>query len=232
MTADPATNALILNASPQDFETLKEVIDKLDVRRRQVYVEAIIAEVSLHKTRDLGIEFQGATGLPNGVGLARTNLSGDINSLLTPTSLSGLVLAAASSQTVTVNGVTVPAQQALLVALQTDSDANILSAPTILTTDNQQAEIVSGENVPFIASTSTTAVNLANTFNTIDRARRWYHPPNHSPDFRRWQCPSRHLRRSVEGREVPIPSLDRQPRFARRRRRWWPRMAKRSSSVG
>jgi general secretion pathway protein D len=169
MTADPATNALIINASPQDFETLKEVIDKLDVRRRQVYVEAIIAEVNLHKTRDLGIEFQGATELNNGVGLARTNLTGDINSLLQPTSLQGLILAAASSQTVTVNGVTVPAQQALLRALQTDSDANILSAPTLLTTDNQEAEIVSGENVPFIASTSTTAVNLNNTFNTIER---------------------------------------------------------------
>jgi hypothetical protein len=169
MTADPATNALIINASPQDFETLKEVIDKLDVRRRQVYVEAIIAEVALHKTRDLGIEFQGATDLNNGVGLARTNLTGDINGLLTPQNLSGLILAAASSQTVTVNGVTVPAQQALLHALQEDQDANILSAPTLLTTDNQEAEIVSGENVPFIASTSTTAINLNNTFNTIER---------------------------------------------------------------
>jgi general secretion pathway protein D len=169
LTADPATNALIINASPQDFETLKEVIEKLDVRRRQVYVEAIIAEVSLDKQRQLGIEFQGAVPLPNGVGVGRTNLSGDINQLLTPTSLSGLILAAASSQTVTVAGVQVPAQQALLRALESDSDANILSAPTVLTTDNQQAEIVSGQNVPFIASTATTTVNLGNTFNTIDR---------------------------------------------------------------
>jgi general secretion pathway protein D len=169
LAADPATNALIIDASPQDFETLKNVIEKLDVRRRQVYVEAIIAEVSLNHERQLGFEFQGATALTNGVGLARTNLSGDINSLLNPTSLQGLILAAASSQTVTVNGVTVPAQQALLRALSQDSDVNILSAPTVLTTDNQPAEIVSGENVPFISSTGTTAVNLANTFNTIDR---------------------------------------------------------------
>ena len=169
LTADPATNALIINASPQDFETLKEVIDKLDVRRRQVYVEAIIAEVDLMKTRDLGIEFQGAAALGNGVGVGRTNLSGDINSLLQPTSLQGLILAAASSQTVTVNGVQVPAQQALLRALETTSDANILSAPTILTSDNQEAEIVSGQNLPFIASRSTSEVNLANTFATIER---------------------------------------------------------------
>lgn len=169
LTADPATNALIINASPQDFETLKEVIEKLDVRRRQVYVEAIIAEVSLDKQRQLGIEFQGATGLPNGVGLARTNLGNGLDSLTNPTALTGIILAAASSQTVTIGGVPVPAQQALLHALETDADANILSAPTVLTTDNQQAEIVSGQNVPFIASTATTAVNLGNTFNTIDR---------------------------------------------------------------
>jgi general secretion pathway protein D len=169
LTADPATNALIINASPQDFETLKEVIEKLDVRRRQVYVEAIVAEVSLDKTRELGIEFQGAAALGNGVGVGRTNLSGDINSLLSPASLQGLILAAASSQTITVNGVQVPAQQALLRALERESDANILSAPTILTSDNQEAEIVSGQNVPFIASRSTSEVNLANTFATIER---------------------------------------------------------------
>jgi general secretion pathway protein D len=169
MTADPATNALIIDASPQDFETLKDVIEKLDVRRRQVYLEAIIAEVSLDKTRELGIEFQAATSLGNGVGFGRTNLSGDINSLLTPASLQGLILAAASSQTVTVNGVTVPAQQALLRALERQSDTNILSAPTILTSDNQEAEIVSGQNVPFIASRSTSEVNLSNTFATIER---------------------------------------------------------------
>ncbi len=170
ITADPATNALIINASPQDFETLKEVIDKLDVRRRQVYVEAIIAEVAVEKMRQLGIELQGAASVTNGVLLGRTNLTGDLAQLVqNPTSLSGLILAAASSQTVTVNGVTVPAQQVLLRALEQDADANVLSAPTILTTDNQEAEIVSGQNVPFIASRSTSEVNLANTFATIER---------------------------------------------------------------
>jgi general secretion pathway protein D len=169
MTADPATNAIIINASPQDFETLKDVIEKLDVRRRQVYVEAIIAEVSLDKTRELGIELQGATTLNNGVALGRTNLSGDINQLLQPQNLSGLILAAVSSQTVTVNGVTVPAQQAILRALEQDNDSNILSAPTVVTTDNQPAEIVAGQNLPFIASRSTSETNLANTFATIER---------------------------------------------------------------
>src|SRR5262249_61174301 len=102
LSADPATNALIIDASPQDFDTLKDVIEKIDVRRRQVYVEAIIAEISLDKTRELGIELQGATSLNNGVGFGRTNLSGDINQLLQPANLSGLILAAVSNQTITV----------------------------------------------------------------------------------------------------------------------------------
>jgi len=171
LTADPSTNALIINASPRDFETLKDVIEKLDVRRRQVYIEAIIAEISLEKTRELGIELQGAVPLGDaGVGIGRTNFTGDVTTLFTnPTSLQGIILAAVSNQTITVNGITVPAQAALLRALERDSDTNILSAPALLTTDNQEAEVVAGQNVPFIASRSTSEVNLANTFATIER---------------------------------------------------------------
>lgn len=170
ITADPATNSLIIVASPQDYETIKDVIDKLDVRRRQVYVEAIIAEVSANKTRELGIELQGATELPGGVGFGRTNLAGDLTSAGTnPFGLQGLALGAASAQSITVGGVTVPAQQAILRALERTSDAEILSAPTLLTTDNIEAELVAGQNVPFIASRSSNEVNLNNTFATIER---------------------------------------------------------------
>ena len=75
ITADPSTNALIINASPQDYETLKQVIAQLDVRRRQVYVEAIVMEVRLETNRALGIELQGAAGTGNGVLLGRVNFS-------------------------------------------------------------------------------------------------------------------------------------------------------------
>lgn len=169
ISADPATNSLIIIASPQDFETLKDVIEKLDVRRRQVYVEAIIAELSEDDVRELGIELQGAVSLPESVGFGRTNLTGDINQLLTPQNLGGLALGVVSEQTITVGGVTLPAQAVLMRALQRLTGAEILSAPTILTTDNQEAEIVSGQNVPFIASRSTDTTNLANTFATIER---------------------------------------------------------------
>ena len=170
ITADPSTNALIINASPRDFETLKQVIVQLDVRRRQVYVEAIIMEVRIDLDRDLGIELQGAVDLGAGVGLGRTNF-GSINSVIAnPASLGGLLLAAASKQTIRLpDGTVVPAQQALISASEGTTDINILSAPNILTTDNQEAEIVVGQNIPFISSRSTSETNLSNQFATIER---------------------------------------------------------------
>ena len=177
ISADPATNALIVIASPQDYETLKDVIEKLDVRRRQVYVEAVIAEVSLSKTRELGIELQGAVDLNgDGAGFGRTNLGPSGNNINNTGEglagiqrITGLALGVASSQSITIGGITVPAQQAILRALQSTGDAEILSAPTLMTTDNTEAEIVAGQNVPFIASRSTNEVNLANTFATVER---------------------------------------------------------------
>ncbi|MCC6766079.1 MAG: type II secretion system secretin GspD [Deltaproteobacteria bacterium] len=170
ITADPATNSLIVAAVPEDFEILRGVIEKLDIRRRQVYVEAIILEVTLDRIRQLGIELQGGVGLPNGIGVGRTNL-GNINNVLSnPGSLPGLILAAVSEQTVTLpDGTKVPAQAALLRALDNANDVNILSAPNILTTDNEEAEIVVGQNVPFVASRATSETNLDNTFATIER---------------------------------------------------------------
>lgn len=173
VTADPTTNALIVNASPQDFETLKRVIELLDTRRRQVFVEAIILEVRFEKTRSLGIELQGATGLNNGVGFGRVDFSQSLTALTNPAqfaTLGGMILAAASNQTIRLpNGAVIPAQVALLRAAQSDTDVNVLSAPNILTTDNQEAEIVVGQNLPFVASRSTSEVNLSNQFATIER---------------------------------------------------------------
>jgi Flp pilus assembly secretin CpaC len=129
-------------------------------------------EVRLETQRALGIELQGATGLDEGVGFGRVNF-GNVNALSNPAQLAGLpglILAAASNQTVRLpDGTVIPAQTALLVAAQGNTDVNILSAPNILTTDNQEAEIVVGQNVPFLASRSTSETNLNNTFATIER---------------------------------------------------------------
>jgi general secretion pathway protein D len=169
-TADPATNTLIVSATPQDWRTLAPVIEALDVRRRQVFVEAIIVEATVDKTRALGVEFQGTTGLDGHAGLAQANLGTLAGALTDPTSLPGLLLAAASNERVRLpNGERVPAHTVLLTALEADADVNVLSAPNILTTDNEEAEIVVGRNVPFVASRATSATNLENLFTTIER---------------------------------------------------------------
>ncbi len=171
ITADPATNSLLVSAAPQDFETLKKVIDQIDVRRRQVFVEAMILEVSVDRARELGIEWQGSFSINGqGVGLGRVNLK-DLNTALTdPASLSGLLLAAASNRTIELpDGTKIPAQVALLRAAQSSRDINVLSSPTLLTTDNQEAEILVGQNVPFLASRATDTSNLNNLFATVER---------------------------------------------------------------
>src|SRR5436309_3202654 len=163
LTADPATNTLVVSATPEDWETLRAVIEQLDVRRRQVFVEAIILEATLEKTRALGVEFRVGATDDGHQGLAQANLGTLASALVDPTSLPGLILAAASNQKVKLpNGQEVPAHTVLLTALQTDSDVNVLSAPNIITTDNQAAEIVRGRNVPFVASRATSATNLPN----------------------------------------------------------------------
>jgi general secretion pathway protein D len=171
VTADPYTNSLLVSAGPQDFDVLKRVISEIDVPRKQVYVEAIIIEIGLDKSRQMGFEYQGGQELGNeALGLGRLNLKNLNPALASPGSLSGLVLAAASNQTITLpDGTTVPAQVALFTALENDNDVNILSAPNILTSDNQEAEILVGQNIPFIASRATDSTNLANTFATVER---------------------------------------------------------------
>ena len=131
ITADPATNSLIISASPQDFSVLQNVIEQLDVRRRQVYVEAIILEVSVDRVRQLGIEMQGGFSIGGqGVGLGRVNL-GSLNQAITdPGSLSGLLLAAATNQTIQLpDGTSIPARIALLRAAQGSRDINGVRSP-------------------------------------------------------------------------------------------------------
>jgi len=171
LTADPATNSVIVSATPQDWATLRHVIEELDVRRRQVFVEAILLEASTDKTRQLGIEFAASGDLGDAAkGLAIGNLGSLSSALSNPTSLPGLILAAASNQRVRLpGGREVPAQTVLLTALQEDNELNVLSAPNLVTTDNEEAEIVVGQNVPFVASRATSSSNLSNLFTTIER---------------------------------------------------------------
>lgn len=163
ITPDKSTNSLVITASPQDYEVLKAVIEKLDIRRLQVFVEGLIMDVSMDKVRELGVEFQfsnvdydksfsDATYKPFG-----GTSFGDINRARTnPFDLTGLILGAADG-TITFGGETFLNIAALVRALQTDTDVNILATPHLLTMDNQEAEIIVAENVPFKVRTTATA---------------------------------------------------------------------------
>jgi general secretion pathway protein D len=180
VTADPATNSLVIAAAPQDYDTLREVIEQLDVPRPQVLVEAIIFEISLNKARDLGIELQGGASVfgGNAALIGQTNFQnlGAVNQAIATGDASalagvpGMLGALVSQQTIQLpDGTEVPAGVALISALEGASDINVLSAPNILTSDNEEAEIVVGQNVPFVSSRSTNETNLSNTFSQIDR---------------------------------------------------------------
>ncbi|MBE0621371.1 MAG: type II secretion system secretin GspD [Burkholderiales bacterium] len=177
--ADAATNSIIITAPDAIYNNLREVVEKLDVRRAQVYVEALIAEVSADKAAEFGIQWQSLSGLSksNTQGFGGTNFgtaSQNIGAISQNPAAAGRGLNIGVVQgTVTIpgTGVEVLNLGLLLRALQSDSNTNILSTPTLLTLDNEEAKIVIGQNVPFI--TGQYAVSAAATtptpFQTIER---------------------------------------------------------------
>lgn len=182
--ADAASNSLVINAPDHLYNSLRAVIDKLDAQRAQVFVEALIVEVTSEKAAELGIQWQapllqkeGNYALVGGTnfGTRGNNLLGLSASIAAGTpSLPGAGLNLALGQIVTLNGKEITSLTALARVLEGDSDANILSTPNLLTLDNEEAKIVIGQNVPFItgsyaqaASTGTSA--SVNPFQTIER---------------------------------------------------------------
>ncbi|MGH7885931.1 MAG: type II secretion system secretin GspD, partial [Thermodesulfobacteriota bacterium] len=181
ITADPATNSIIIVGSRKDFETIKEVIDELDVRRRQVFVEAAILEVNLDAIDSLGANFSlGFTVNGDTLGFGGQNLPGipsllgiaaDSNAAVNLVgSLSGLFLGVVGDQ-VDPDGSgpipPIPSFTALFQALTSVTDVNVLSTPSIITTDNEQAEIVVADIIPF--PTGSTVGNAGVTVQTIER---------------------------------------------------------------
>ena len=172
--ADPATNALIISAPEPQYRQLRSVIDMLDQRRAQVFVESLIAEVSADKAAEFGVQWMSGTGT-NGslVGLLGTNFAVGGTNLLT------LAAGAASGNYTASTGlnVAVGAQRngalalgALARFLQSNGDANVLSTPNLLTLDNEEAKIVIGQNVPFVTgSFAGAAVGTTNPFTTVER---------------------------------------------------------------
>lgn len=173
ITADPATNSLIIAASKPDYEKIRALLSQIDVKRRQALVEATLLEVSIDNSIRSNTSFLTSTGGADGGAIARSDFStenGLARLFSEPQNLQGLTLAAASAGSLSLpGGITVPSQSILVSAAQQNNNVNVLSAPTILATDNEEAQIVVGQNVPFLASTSTNATNLNNTFNQVNR---------------------------------------------------------------
>ena len=187
--AEPATNSIIITAAEPLYRNLRTVIEQLDRRRAQVYIESLIVEVSSTNAADLGIQWQGLVGSGNqntafggtnytsATGVAGSNiinLSQNINGILNP-----------SGQTITS---TIPPQQglnlglltkfngvygmsALITALATTQGTNILSTPNLITLDNEEARIVVGQNVPIVTGqyAQTGSTTTVTPFQTISR---------------------------------------------------------------
>ena len=178
--ADTSTNALIISAPEPQYRQLRAVIDLLDARRAQVFVESLIAEVNADKAAEFGIQWQGALGKKGDgtVGLLGTNFgsggsniislaTGAANGTLTTPPSPGFNLGLVNK----IGGVYVLG--ALARFLETSGDGNILSTPNLLTLDNEEAKIVIGQNVPFVTGqfTNTGGGNngAVNPFQTIER---------------------------------------------------------------
>jgi len=180
--ADPATNSLIITASEPQYRQIRAVIDQLDGRRAQVYVESLIAEVNMDKAAEFGIQWQGPLGGKGNalIGLLGTNFgsgTSGVNKNILPLSMQrgagvqpspGLNLGVAARS----NGVYFLGFLANF--LQTSGAGNILSTPNLLTLDNEEAKIIIGKNVPFITGQFTntgsgSSGGSVNPFQTIER---------------------------------------------------------------
>ena len=178
--ADPSLNAIVIRTDPSTMNEINDLVEKLDIRRPQVLIEAAIVEVSLDYSKKIGVEMAGVDARENGVPLISTSLEGVIGSLL-----SGLLPVGGSDQINALTGlasVTSPTLAAakidrnaisfgaVVTALATNSNANLLSTPSILTLDNQEARILVGREVPFrTGSFTTTGDGTSNPFNTVQR---------------------------------------------------------------
>ncbi|MDR6501494.1 general secretion pathway protein D [Burkholderia ambifaria] len=184
--ADAATNSLIITASDPVYRNLRSVIDQLDARRAQVYIEALIVELNSTTQGNLGIQWQvasgqflGGTNLNPGLGLGNsivnltaggvTNATGGITGGGLASNLGAL------SQGLNIgwlhNMFGVQGLGALLQYFAGVSDANVLSTPNLITLDNEEAKIVVGQNVPIATGSysNLTSGTTSNAFNTYDR---------------------------------------------------------------
>ena len=157
ITPDKATNSLVIMASPTDYQNLLQVIQKLDRRSRQVFVQAMIAEVSVNKAKELGVKWGAIAGASNGT----VGAVGTFDPFGTLSTLGNTVSALTAAGISISDLASVAAFPVVLQALQSNGALNVLSTPNIMTSDNKEAEIFVGENVPFLSGTNLTSTGLS-----------------------------------------------------------------------
>lgn len=177
IVADKATNSLVITADPSDYQTLLQVIKKLDIPRHQVFVEALLMEVSTDLEISLGVEWQtfnnpsvsGKEGLL--FGGSNTNNIGRMTRLIhqgvAPALGSGLSLGIVG-ETIKFAGMTFPSLSMLIKAMKTRNDIRILSTPQLLTTDNEEATIMVGRNVPYVTRIDEGTETTSRAIRTFD----------------------------------------------------------------
>jgi general secretion pathway protein D len=169
---DEETNSLIITASRSEFKVLEDVIKKLDIPRRMVYLEALILEVDTESNFDVGVKWIGAGGYADNTGIVLGGFGGgdgfNMGEAITTTAEGvanvgrGFTLGVLQ-QGIKIAGITFPNIAAVLKAYKDDSSINIIATPQILTTDNKEAKISVGENIPYLS-----------TSNTADTSERGY----------------------------------------------------------
>jgi general secretion pathway protein D len=182
--ADEATNSIIINASDTIYNNLRTVIEQLDIRRAQVYVEALIVEMTADRTDELGIQWlaagqSGSRTVAGGTNFPAANPSiaaAAVGGSAAAVGTAGLVVGVLGQKVTLSDGTTIRNLGALARALESRSLGNILSTPNLLTLDNYQAKIIVGQNVPIVTGSFAQATAAAaggatavNPFQTIDR---------------------------------------------------------------
>ncbi len=173
ITADQATNSLIIMAQKEDYPVLEDVIAKLDIPRAMVYIECLIMEVNVSRGLNIGTEWRSSTAFNNGTkglvtGFGGTGDSGysNLDSIESDSLLPKGFSLGVLGKNISIGGLIFPSIQAVIQAFQTDKDVHILATPQLLTTENDEATITIGKNIPF--QTRSAAESGVETYNSFE----------------------------------------------------------------
>ena len=164
IVADAETNSLIITGPREEYQAVEDVIKKLDIPRRMVYLEALIMEVQVNKDFNIGVQWGGSGSFSDETGTLFSGFSGSASNpygiiegmtastpVLPPGFTTGVL-----QKGIEIGGISFPNLGAVVNAYKNDQDVNVIATPQILTTDNKKATIKVGENIPYITSKNTT----------------------------------------------------------------------------